>query len=64
MSYTLDGREWIYVDGGKTYAGNSDKNTHVRNNFTQPIRAIAIRIHPRTWSGYVSMRFDGIIQTE
>ena len=61
VSYTLDGQEWIYVDGGATFSGNSNRNTKVRNNFTQPVRAIAIRIQPQTWYRHVSLRFDAII---
>ena len=60
VSYSLDGREWTFVDDGKIFQGNNDRNTWVRNNFETPIRARAIRIHPLQWKTHMSMRFDGI----
>ena len=58
VRYTLNGREWIFVDGGRNFTGNSDQTTWVRNNFTTPVFARAIRIQPTAWSQHISMRFD------
>ena len=61
VKYTLDGREWIYVDGGRNFSGSWDRNSWARQNFTEPIRALSIRIYPQTWHGWNAMRFDAVI---
>jgi hypothetical protein len=33
ISYTLNGLDWAYVDGGRKFIGNKDRNSKVRNNF-------------------------------
>ena len=53
-----DGTNWVPVDGGKLFPGNSDRNTKVRNEFNTPITSRIIRIMPKTWNLFLSMRFD------
>ena len=60
VSYSNDGREWVFVDGGRNFTANSDRNTVVRNNFSVPVLARTIRIHPTAWNGWIAMRFDAI----
>ena len=52
--------DWQYVDNGRIFVGNTDRNTKVRANFNTPVRARAIRIHPLTWNGHTCLRFDVI----
>ena len=40
------------------FRGNTDRNTKKTNIFPKPVTARCIRINPRTWKSYVSMRFD------
>jgi hypothetical protein len=63
VSYSNDGREWTFVDKGRLFKANTDRNTWVRNNFDQPVFARAIRIHPTGWVNYISFRFDIIFQS-
>lgn len=58
--YTNNGRDWTYVDNGKTFTGNNDQTTWVRNNFTTPVIARTIRIQPTGWNNWIAMRFDVI----
>ena len=58
MSKGADGA-WADVDGGKTYTGNTDKDTQVDVTFDTPVNARYIRIYPQTWSGgHMSLRAD------
>jgi hypothetical protein len=60
--YTVTGAsdDWQYVDNGRVFIGNTDRNSKVRVNFNTPVRARAIRIHPVSWNAYISIRFDVI----
>jgi len=49
---------WANVDGGKTYTGNTDKDTQVDVFFDTPVEASSIRIYPQTWNEHMSMRCD------
>ena len=49
VSYTMNGIDWAYVDSGRRFAGNKDRNSKVRNNFEHSVVARAIRIHPIRW---------------
>lgn len=42
--------------------GNVDRNTKVRHSFPHKIYANAIRIHPLTWIGHISLRFDATFE--
>ena len=46
------------VDGGRTFTANEDKSTVMRNEFTTPVRARTLRICPKTWNKYASMRLE------
>jgi hypothetical protein len=52
--------DWKYVDKGRIFIGNTDRNSKVRSDFTTPVRARSIRIHPLTWFNWISLRFDAI----
>jgi hypothetical protein len=60
VSYSVDGQTWTYVDNGRIFTGNSDRNTKVRNNFYTAVLARTIRINPVSWYGWSSLRFDAI----
>jgi hypothetical protein len=60
VSYTMNGRDWTFVDEGRLFNGNYDRNTKVRNDFDRPVLARAIRILPTKWFGALRMRFDVI----
>jgi hypothetical protein len=57
VKYKDQGGSWWDVDG-KTFPGNSDRNTKVTTTFSKPVRARYIRIYPQTWKGHMSMRAD------
>lgn len=56
----MNGKNWSYVDDGRKFPGNTDRNSQIRNDFKQSVVARAIRIHPTRWSGHIAMRFDAI----
>ena len=60
ISYSVDGRFWDYVEDGKNFIANTDRNTHVRIIFKEPVFARAIRINPISWQEYPSLRFEVI----
>lgn len=56
-----DGGSWsTYQESGqiKEFLGNADRETVVKNAFVPPIRARLIRINPRAWFGWLSMRVE------
>ena len=57
VKYKDESGSWWDVDG-KTFPGNSDRNTKVTTTFSKPVRARYIRIYPQTWNGHISMRAD------
>jgi hypothetical protein len=58
-----DGKEWLPVECGRVFDGVRDQNTKTRILFSQPVRARFVRINPRTWRGWPSMR-AGILLCE
>ena len=60
MAYTLNGKTWEYVDDGKVFPANTDRNTKVRVQFDEPVYARTIRIYPQTWQKHITLRFDVI----
>jgi len=58
--YSDDGKIWKDVDGGKTFTGNTDRNSHVTNMFDTPVKARTLRIQPKTWNKHISMRFEAL----
>ena len=57
VKYKDESGSWWDIDG-KTFPGNSDRNTKVTTTFSKPVRARYIRIYPQTWNGHMSMRAD------
>jgi len=55
ISYSPDGKTWKQLP--EEFEGNWDQNTMHENGF-MPIRAMAIRLHPVTWSHHICMRAD------
>ncbi|EFA75555.1 discoidin II [Heterostelium album PN500] len=60
VKYTLDGSNW---NTGPSFNANTDRNTIITNRFDTPIIARSIAIHPLTFFGHISMRFDAIFKT-
>ncbi|EFA75554.1 discoidin II [Heterostelium album PN500] len=60
VKYTLDGSNWV---NGPSLNANNDRHTIVTNRFQTPIIARSIAIHPLTYFGHISMRFDAIFKT-
>lgn len=57
VKYKDESGSWWDVDG-KTFPGNSNRNTKVTTTFSKPVRARYIRIYPQKWHGHMSMRAD------
>ena len=57
VKYKDESGSWWDVDG-KTFPGNSDRNTKVTTTFSKPVRARYMRIYPQTWNGHMSVRAD------
>ena len=55
VEYTKDGLNWKILG---TFSGNSNPASVVSNKFDTPLLALAIRIHPLTWSNYISMKIE------
>jgi len=53
---SADGKSWDEVDCGRTFAGNTNRNTRVTGRFTKPVSARYIRIYIDGWRGHPSMR--------
>ena len=60
VMYTVDGRDWQYVEHGRVFPGSSGKSSKVRVNFRKPVYARTLRIYPQTWHGGICLRFDAI----
>ncbi|XP_028417633.1 uncharacterized protein LOC114542082, partial [Dendronephthya gigantea] len=61
VSYSLDGRIFnTYQSDGvdKTFIGNTDRNTIIKNVLSPAITARYVRIHPVTWQSHISMRME------
>ena len=62
VSYTINGQDWKFVDDGRIFLGNFDRNTRIRRDFIKPVIARGIRIHPTKWVDHISFRFDAIFE--
>jgi len=58
IKYSVDGVNFFSYNNGQVFTANTDRNTHVTHYFTPPITARAISIHPLTWNGRTSIRFE------
>ena len=60
VMYTVNGREWKYVENGRVFPGVSDRYTKVKVTFEKPVYARVLRIYPQTWNERPCVRFDAI----
>ncbi|KAL9955596.1 hypothetical protein ACROYT_G036938 [Oculina patagonica] len=58
LSYRVDGGSYESYDNGRVFPGNRDRNTPVGNILNPPIIARYIKIHPKTWSGFIALRVE------
>ncbi|KYQ99883.1 discoidin I [Tieghemostelium lacteum] len=58
LRYTIDGINWLDINGGIHLSGNTDQNTIVTHVFEPPIRALAISFEVLTFSGHPSLRCE------
>ena len=56
----MNGKTWKYVDDGKVFDANTDRNTKVKINFDTPVRARGIRINVEGFLGFPCLRFDAV----
>ena len=64
VSYTTDGKSWKFAEKGKVFEGSFDRSTKVEVDFSHPIQARTIRIHPVEWHGAIAMRFEAVFVEE
>lgn len=62
ISHSADGNTWTRVD--RRFTGNCNKDGLAEHEFTQPLLAQYVRIHPLAWNEHISLRaelfgFDG-----
>ncbi|KAN0022125.1 hypothetical protein ACTFIU_004293 [Dictyostelium citrinum] len=58
LRYSLNNSTWADYEGGAILQGNSDRSTIVYHKLNVPIRARSIAIHPVSWNGHISLRFE------
>ncbi|EGC28494.1 hypothetical protein DICPUDRAFT_160079 [Dictyostelium purpureum] len=58
IRYSLDNVTWVDYRNGAAIQGSTDRNTVTTHFFDTPLRARSVAIHPLTWSGHVSLRFE------
>ncbi|CAB4024809.1 Hypothetical predicted protein [Paramuricea clavata] len=62
ISYSTEGNTWsFYVQSGnvvKVFQANADKNSIVTHSFKNPIHARYMRVLPKSWSSYPTMRLE------
>ncbi|XP_072045026.1 uncharacterized protein [Amphiura filiformis] len=63
VEYTRDGLTWSYIseagsNNNKVFTANTDNTTPVTETVDEPVAVIAIRIRPKAWYNYISMRFE------
>ncbi|XP_033755079.1 uncharacterized protein LOC117338028 [Pecten maximus] len=62
VSFSIDGLTWTSVtsqnEDPKLFTGNSNRNTVVKSSLVPSITAVYVRINPRSWYSYISLRFD------
>ncbi|KYR02143.1 discoidin I [Tieghemostelium lacteum] len=74
LRYTINGIDWLDINGGIHLSGNYDQNTIITHVFEPPIRALAISFEVLTFNVHPSLRcelyitpittsIDDIIQT-
>ena len=63
VSVSEDGKEFMEIECGRIFDGNTNSNTKVRNYFASAVKARYIRIHPTAWVNHISMRM-GVLTCE
>ncbi|CAB3996524.1 Hypothetical predicted protein [Paramuricea clavata] len=61
VSYSYDPNSWTpYKESGKVkvFQANTDQSSIVTHSFKSPIRARYLRVLPKSWSGYPTMRLE------
>lgn len=58
-----DCSEYINVESGRVFTGNTDQTTPVQAVFAAPVQASCVRLLPETWSGHISMRAAVLLAT-
>ncbi|XP_033118060.1 fibropellin-1-like isoform X3 [Anneissia japonica] len=62
VSYSMDATNWETILGTTgvpmEFVGNSDTDTAVTRLFPDGVHARFVRIHPLTWYGHISLRFE------
>ena len=55
VAVSVNGHDWQPVDD---FAGNTESETVITNQFTVPVEARYVRFLPSAWSGHISMRAE------
>ncbi|EDO48085.1 predicted protein, partial [Nematostella vectensis] len=61
LAFSFNGFEFAdYKESGsvKVFAANSDRHTVVHHDLIRPVRALYVRVNPRQWYGWISMRVE------
>ncbi|KXJ09248.1 Venom prothrombin activator oscutarin-C non-catalytic subunit [Exaiptasia diaphana] len=58
LQYSLDGTTFKNYQAGKVFKGNTDQNTVVKHDLNPPIRARFVKVLPKTWNAWPSMRME------
>ncbi|XP_029202215.2 uncharacterized protein LOC114966489 [Acropora millepora] len=58
LSYRVDGGSYESYQNDQIFPGNRDRNTPVGNIMNPPIVARYIKIHPKTWQGFIALRVE------
>ncbi|KAL9955603.1 hypothetical protein ACROYT_G036947 [Oculina patagonica] len=58
LTYSDDEGEFKSYKSGEEIEGNTDRNTPAGRILDEPIIARFIRIHPKTWHAYITMRVE------
>ncbi|ELT96271.1 hypothetical protein CAPTEDRAFT_87652, partial [Capitella teleta] len=64
ISHSVNSDVWeVFTENGleKIFIGNSDGVNRVENNFSEPIHARFVRLHPREFYSYRTLRWDVIV---
>jgi hypothetical protein len=58
LSSSSNGSDFLPIDGGAAFSANSDQNTQVTNEFTEPVIAKTIQINPTVCNTPCAMRLE------
>ena len=48
----------LYLLSFQSFVGNTDRNSIVYHQFLKPVTAVYVRLHPRLWHSWMSMRAE------